>query len=544
MLRDFSLETRDYMGHHGRRYLPVNDFTSLCDLVGLRLCSKGELEDYEKNRLMFPVARMVMPLDYANAFWLAELQESPQFEFDEKHLPFHNLDWELRYRNPKQNEQDFRHPIDRSWGIDGLERPFERDFVPWDDYTINIQIGDRSITEPTVSHYYHYWQIYELYDVRKSQRGMYADHNPLIRFGNPNHNEVGELPYFFGALSWFYTLYEARYSQFFDGIQPNSDGIILLDQNQQDNLSKLIQTIAADTCQLFSLDERTLYRGLRKMMELHFEYEVAERFKLSLALRRDIMRFTNFISYAIGTPGEDIARIAGPIGNYVGNYLEILFPNRRKEAKEEAFRLLKHLLREYSRHFPNTSLSDQELTSLLNYTERTSIAWFEYQVVELNKAFFENHSLHATVTFLHLKALSSFPEALMKALIQNSGDQQTQQILNKQGSPGMGVLIDVVFRNISKTILAHYKNTKHWDAKDSAQFSANLAYLANSINSSASDAEYIGTNLALATLIRNFSSHVALDDPKLFEGQYVLCLRSILIATSAIWRAGQGKHWV
>ena len=181
--------------------------------------------------------------------------------------------------------------------------------------------------------------------------------------------------------------------------------------------------------------------------------------------------------------------------------------------------------------------------SLLNYTETTSIAWFEYQVVELNKAFFEYHSLHATVTFLHLKALSSFPEALMKALIQNTGDPITQQDLSNQPNPGMGNLIDLTFRNVFPNVLAHYHSTMHWTAKDSPQFSANLAYLANSINSAASDDEYVGTNLALATLIRNFSSHVAVDDPNLFEGQYVLCLRCILIATSSIWRAAQGKNW-
>lgn len=545
MLRDFSIESQDYRHLHGKRYLLADEFIRLCDIVGLRGCNKRELENYEKSRLMFPAARVVMPDDYATAFWLYQLQQTPQFEFDEKHLSFHKLDWELRYQIPKQNQQDFRHVIDKSWGTtDGLEIPLEKEYVPWDDYTVNVQIGDRSFKQSTVSHYFHYWQVYELYDVRKYHMGMYVDNSLLIRFGNPNHVVVGELPYFFDALSWFYALYTTNYSRFFEGIPPNNDGIILLDQNQQTNLLQSMQVIATDTIRLFKLDEGTLYAGLRMMMELHSCYEEAERFKLSLALKKDIWRFTELISYSIGASPEEISRIAGPMGGYLGNYLEILFPNRRKNAREEAFQLLKHLLQEYSRHFPNTTLSDGELTNLLNYTEATSIAWFEYQIVEPNKAFFERHSLHATVSFLHLKALSSFPEALMKALIQNSADQQTQQNINNQRNPGMGVLVNLVFRNISSQILAHYQNTMHWEARDSTQFSTNLAYLANSINSAASDDEYIGTNLALATLIRNFSSHLAVDDPNLLQGQYVLCLRSILMATSSIWRAVQGKHWV
>lgn len=544
MLRDFSLESKDYRRLFGTRYLVTDDFIRLCETVGLHRCTEYELENYEKSRLMFPAARVIMPDDYAGAFWLHQLQHTPQFEFDDKHIPFYQLDWELRYQIPRQDQQDFRHPIDRSWGIAGLERPSEKEYVAWDNYTVNVQVGDRAVKRSTVSHYFYYWQIYELYDVRKTHMHMYADNCLLPRFGSPNHNNANELPFIFDALSWFYTLYKANYSRFFEGIQPNNDGIIILDQAQQNNLSTILQTIATDTVQLYKLDENALQAGLRKMLELHFWYEEAERFKLSVALKRDILRFTDFMSYATGKSAEEISKIAGPVGGYIGNYLEILFPNRRKVARDEAFQLVKHLLLEYNKHFPNVSLSDAELTNLLNYTEATSIAWFEHQIVELNKAFFEYHSLHDTMTFLHLKALSSFPEALMKALIQNNGDQQTQQDLNNQRNPGMGTLISLVFRNLAPTILTHYQNTMHWEAKDAAQFSANLTYLAGSINSAASEDEYIGRNLALATLLRNFSSHVAVDNPELLEGQYVLCLRSILVAISSIWKAAQGQHWV
>jgi hypothetical protein len=302
--------------------------------------------------------------------------------------------------------------------------------------------------------------------------------------------------------------------------------------------------IATDTTRLFKLDEGMLYAGLRKMMELHFSYEEAERFKLAVALKRDILRFTQFMSYATGKSAEEISRFAGPVGNYVGYYLEILFPNRRKAARDEAFQLVKHLMHEYNKHFPNVSLSDAELKNLLNYIEATSIAWFEHQIVELNKAFFEYHSLHYTLTFLHLKSLASFPEAIMKVLIQNNGDQQTQQQLNNERNPGMVKVVELVFRNVSPAILSHYQTTLHWEARTSAQFSTNLNYLVNSINSAASEDEYIGRNLALAPLQRNFSSHVAVDNPELLEGQYVLCLRSILVAISSIWKAAQGQHWV
>src|SRR6476646_9720255 len=188
MLREFSINSQDYRHLHRQRYLLVDDFIRLCDIVGLRACNERELENYEKSRLMFPAARVVMPDDYASAFWLYQMQQIPQFEFDEKYLSFHQVDWELRYQIPNENEQDFRHVIDRSWGTVGLEKPLEKEYVPWDNYTVNVQIGDHSFKHSTVSHFFHYWQIYELYDVRKFHAGMYADNSFATRFSNHNHD--------------------------------------------------------------------------------------------------------------------------------------------------------------------------------------------------------------------------------------------------------------------------------------------------------------------------------------------------------------------
>jgi hypothetical protein len=547
MLRDFSIENQPDWRSFGKRYLTIGDFIRLCNLVGLHSCNEHELENYEARRVMYPAARTIMPEEYARAFWISQHQQSPIFEFDDAYLPFHELDWALRYQIPRPNNQgiDFRHPIDKSWGIEGLVKPIEQEFGTWDNYSIAIQVGNRRIRKSTATHFYHYWQIYELYSVRKFHEGMYrGDSNWLRPFGNPSHSVQGELPYYFEALSFFHHLFSSHYSSFLENLQPNNDGFVILDQGQQNDLQQVAHTFANNTIGLYNLDQNALIQGLRKMMELHVIYEEAERYKLSLALRKDIWHITELISYAFGMSAEDIAVNTGPVGGFIGNYLELLFPNRRKKVKEEATRLLEHLLQEHRRNSPNYSLSDRELADLLNYMEATNIAWIEYVIVELNKAFFELHSWHATVTFLYLKLLASLPETLMKTLVQNNSDQQTQQDFNAQRNPGMGTLINLLFRNLSPAILTHYQRTNHWEARDSAQFAANLVYLSNAITSSASEDEYLGIDLALATLVRNFSSHLVVDDPALLQGQYVLCVRSILASVSAVWIAARGKNWV
>ncbi len=547
MLSDFSIEDQLDWRYFGRRYLPMADFVRLCTLVGLHHCDEHELESYEEKRIMFPAARTIMPEEYARAFWISQYQQTPEFEFDDKYLPFHELNWSLRHQIPRPGNQqhDLRHPIDKSWGLDGLVRPIEKEISPWGSYSIAIQVGDRKIQVSTVTHFYHYWQIYELYSVRKTHEGMYNDNKFLQPFGNPNHTVPDELPYLFEVISSFQYLYSSHFSKLMERLQPNADGFVVFDEVQQNELLQIARTFAKDTLRLYNLDEDALYKGLGQMIRLHIAYEESERFKLSLALRKDIWRITELISYSFGTSAEDIAIRAGPAGGFIGNYLELLFPNRRKRAKDEAFRLLKHLLQENHKHSPSYSLSDNELTNLLNYSEATNIAWVEYVIVELNKAFLDLHSWHATVTFFYLKMLASFPETLMKTLIQNNGDAKTQQDLDAQRNPGMSTLVNLVFRNIAQpAILRHYQSVSQREAKGVAQFSTNVAYLSNTITASATEDEYLGNNLALATLVRNFSSHLVVDNPNFLQGHYVLCVRSILSSISSIWKAAMGKHWV
>lgn len=545
---DFSFEHQLDWRHFGKRYLDSKDFIKLCESFGLHLCNESELERYEAERIMFPVARMIMPEGYARAFWQYQLSQEEKFEFDNKYLPFHELDQAIRYQiHSKIQKQDWRHPIDRYWGIDGLKKPSEEDFAPWDSYKVDVELGKSTVQQPTATHFYHYWQIYELYDTRKFREGMYKDNNLLLRFVSPNQDKKRGLPLLFEALSYFQTLYSSYHTHLIASLQSNTDGVVILDQTQQNDLLLKARSFANETINSFNsfkLDEDLLFWGLTQMIELHVNYEEAERIKLSLALRKDIWRVTELIHRGFGTSPEEIAKKAGPSGGYIGNYLELLFPNRRKKSRGEAFNLLKHLLQEHHKHAPNVSLSDDELNGLLNYVEATNLAWFEYVLVELNEDFFELHSWHATVTFLHLKSLASAPESLMRVLIQNNGDDQARRDLAKQTKPGMGTFIDLVFRNIASTILADYKNIKHWEANSSIQFSENLDYLSKAITAAHSEDEYLANNLALATLIRNFSSHLVVDDPALLRGTYVLCVRSIISSVSLIWKTAKRKNWV
>jgi hypothetical protein len=314
------LALESYAGWHnfGKRYLHLGDFISLCDAVGLYGCAEHELEEYERNCWMFATARMVMPEEYAQSFWKAMYSPNSKIEFDEEFLPFHELDQAIRYqiRVPNGPEaQDLRHPIDRAWNqVVGLEKPIEEEYVPWESYEVVLDISGLKERQTTVTHFYHYWQIYELYHVRRFQKGMYKDNTPMLTIGGPDLRAL--LP-FLDAVSYFQHLYQSRRSRMFDDLQADDDGWVQLDQAQQNELEQAARQYAVDTLQTYGFDEDGSFVGLRQTMQLHDSYEKSERNRLAEALKTDLWRTVEFIHFASDTQTDDVS---SPIA---GNRLEI-----------------------------------------------------------------------------------------------------------------------------------------------------------------------------------------------------------------------------
>lgn len=527
-----------WFSNFGKRYLRLQDFVSLCQAVSLYGCGEYELEEYERERRMFPAARMVMPAEYASAFWGLQLQPSPVLEVDERFLPFHQLDWALRYgaAMPGTETGHPRHPIDEAWGsVDGLLRPRSEEYVRWEQYTIQIDTARM----PTATHFYHYWQIYELYDVRRRHKGMYRDNVVLPR---PD----GAVFSLLEATSYFQHLYQLRRASETDQIQPDQDGMILLDQSQRQTLDQAAGQYAAETLQRYELNEAVLYAGLRGMMALHVAYEEADRFRLAEALKTDLWRAMQLVHFSLGSPTEAIAEQAGRVCGFVRNYLELLFPNRREQVRSKALRILRNLVDEHNAEAPDFLMSDSDLQELINYIEATDLAWFEYVMVELNTAFFASHSWRTAETFLHLKALASFPESFLKALILNEADPSTKTTLLNQPNPGLSFVIGQVFRASFSSLLHQYQTIgqNHWSAVTPTDFATNSQYLISRIASAQTQEGYVGANLALATLLRNFTSHHVVEDPQLLRGHYVRCVRAVLSSAFAAWKAAQHRGWI
>lgn len=536
----------------GKRFLNADQFIKFCLEVGLHNVALSELEEYESRGWMYPAARLVMPESYALAFWSNQLTNA-EFKFDDEYLPYHELEMTLRYSSSRidPSETDFRHPIDKAWEkVEGLHNPKDETYQSWDSYNISIE----NYSCPTATHLYHYWQVYEVYQVRRELKGMYQDYTQQypksLEYGN-----IQALVPFFDALSYFQYLYHNRYRQIVDPIQPDADGCAALDAQQHQAIEQSAHDYASQTLAIYHLSKSDLYNALRGMLFLHHYYEQSERYKLAEVLKIDIWRMVELIGFAVSVSPETVSDQIGYVVNGWSSQksLEILFPNRRKVARYKAGKILVSISTDYNNKVTqNYQFSSQDSDEMLDCVEATDLALFEYALVELNETYFNRTSWYAAESFLRLKSLASFPESLMRTLILESRDIAAYQQLIQENSPTLYVVLKQLAQT-QPSVWQKYEALNNPPNKSTpsktkansiAEFRSNLNSLIPPFNNPTNEVQFLSTTLALITLLRNFTSHHLIEQPDLLSGQYVYSVRAILNAAFFIWKDAKSREWV
>lgn len=533
----------DWRFWFGKRYLLVDDFIRLCEVVGLNQVTKEELEGYERERWVLPVARMVAPDEYVMA--VARHHGSAAFEFDEKYSPYYSLDIRIRNSRPPslETEEDLRHPIDQAWGkVEGLYNPGEQEFTPWGNYRVRIHEGDFEVYEPTAFHFYHYWQVHQLYHVRRSRLGYYKGDPPMWK----TKGKSLEWTHVFDPTAYFRSLYQAWYEKLTSSLSPDDTGLLIFTPAKQDELRRAVLQSAHDTLETCRLDQDALFDNLDRIMRLHLDYETADRLRLAEAVKEDAWMTVQLLHFAYQIPIEEIVQRVGRIGGYHENYLEVMFPNHRKQTQADALRILHSFAEQHNKRASAYGISTEDVVGLIDFVEATDLAWIEYVLQKLNEDYFAEHSWQTAANWLHLKAVASFPESLAKILILDRADAQTQSKYRGQNSPTFAKAVDLLLGHVATPVLREWKaESSRWSAHNKSDFAVKLAHLIQRIESAPTEDAFLGASLSLTSMLRNFTSHLLLEDEELLQdGQYVRCLRAIMTTVFMIWKVAKLRQLV
>ena len=310
---------------HVDRLVNANDFIRRCKDLNVEV-SLGELEHYEKIGAMMPVARVVYPDEYVvredqcerdgetDWSWLAEWpsvlsleEKNPVFPFDYDSLP----------------DEYLVHWFDRA--VDAGDNPHlclpnNGDFIPWSEYHVSVDEGYGSDLElSTVKHYYSCWQVHQLYYIQGFSDlyrnawliGFIPDEHPLKAF-HPWSPPMECLADFegkrncFDAMSYWGTVYRREQDRTFANVTPVGT-MRRLDQDQAAEHRNRLLDWANHTMRRFGLTVEDLHRFVRELIDLHGQYEDAERYKLARALTQDIFACEHLLLLLTGEAREQVS---------------------------------------------------------------------------------------------------------------------------------------------------------------------------------------------------------------------------------------------
>ncbi len=160
------------MSEYGQRYVDVSRFVSYCKSLNVDV-SDRELEFFEREKLLFPAARILIPEDYVR--YMFDINYNPanpyyhksQFELPDKWTKIYKLLHRTNF--PIFGKDDGVHFFDKQLGKSKyLVKPIEKPFRDWKSYRVVAgKIGDSDVKEETAKHYYHYWQVYQVIEIQR-----------------------------------------------------------------------------------------------------------------------------------------------------------------------------------------------------------------------------------------------------------------------------------------------------------------------------------------------------------------------------------------
>jgi hypothetical protein len=425
---------------YGERYIDSQEFVSYCRSIKAdQILSSSDLELYEKERLLLPVARIIRPSEYMN---LREAQFDPG---GDPGVPISGWE-ELEKLLFGSNHEGLWHKFDREFDRHNryLIDPSKMGYQPWDSYQAKVKnsTGEEYLKE-NAHHYYHYWQIYQAYEIQrkfpvfskyhsvyeilKESRPAWADY---FYPGTPNHL-VDVYGYYsrFDALSFFMTLYAQEKVKTF--LLPNGK-IRPFDEKEIEDYRTRVKKHAQSVVNQFGLGDKieSLYEFLIYLLELQSDFQRQEKMLLAKEIEKDLINLITFIFFAIGQKFDDIGHALEQRID-LGTQKRFRHLDKSLLVKDETQDVFEHLVKKYNHLFPDSSLSNQELKQLVDFLIAKPLFIFPHAIYDIQENLNEGKYFPRTSLYSGLGNLSVGFESFLRTLV--NGDSLYELIDNLYG---------------------------------------------------------------------------------------------------------------
>lgn len=420
---------------YGKRYIDARGFLTYCEKLGV-LGTENELETYEREGLMLPVARVVQPEEYAKALLETRLRSTDEPPMPEELIRLRD-DWVfLKKDYVGVTEEDLLEPFDREFGKNCcLTKPVLGGYRPWSTFNVVATNSEgQEAHESAATHYYSYWQVHQLYDIQRFP-DLY-DNRFIMEALPSDFKREFHLPRaypqesyrtfhgdanFFDFLSYYITTFEREQYKAFAGADVRHS-VRKLDGQRADEYIRRLSAQAKAIMGKYCLDERECRHFLVRLVILRNKYRDSDRSRLAGVAERDSLHFASFLVRATGKEYEQIA--AEATQNCAWSLRrDVRHVDRPTKTREDARQVLVDASAALVRAFrsgkvcgENPSEDVADIEGLLTFCEKTGPYFLLHALEVLYTPAAEKRPLNRVDQFTALMNLAVSFEYLLRSL--------------------------------------------------------------------------------------------------------------------------------
>lgn len=545
------------MSGWGRRYLTGDEFSSYCSALNIRLRPfNGELELYEREGVLLPVARVIKPDEYVIERKKAEQQPEgfwkslPEWDELERLSYSHQID--RRIDPSKMTDADLCHPFDREFERHNrfLIRPRAGDFKPWKSFRVRVGGATEDGYEvETAVHYYHYWQAHQVYAIQKKYP-IFAKHAGVFKYLKDSARDkmkylwpragdavstLNRKALYFDALSFYIEMYTAEESRTFAAI-PASKGIKQLNDEEFELYRSSLAGHAKFVLQRYGLTTSQLWQVLVDVLNLRNEYQRDERAKLANELEKDLVFLARFIA---GVTGQSFDGITEEVGKRSTFWIKQEFRHldRAVQVLDYARDTFQRLMTDYNSEFPGHNISVTEIQGLLKFIEASGLFIIPYTMFDTDEALNNPRAFRRTSLYMGMKNLTTGLECLMREI--------AKRIPNATGSMDtLGGLINTVFKEWSGEFWKERDKRQGEKPTKPSEFISNISDVYNDSGLDERIHGHIIGAFLMAYWARNLTHHHYTLEDDLYSDLYGRVYRAAYYAMFYTWKYATQKGWV
>ena len=442
------------MDYHGFRYLTADQFVSYCNDLKVDLSlSHDDLELYERERVLLPVARVIKPKEYI----LQRNDADKDSETLGKALP----EWtELESLIYGGNADDGLDDLDRAFLDDNkyIVKPVIVGFHTWKEYDVKLaNSAGESYTVDGAIHYYHYWQVYQVYELLTTYPIFSKNYwiFKIIKEGAPEKadylspvNSTLTVGFYgrdnlFEALSFYINFY--RYER-----QNN--------EYPSEQFSLKMKEHAVFILERFDLKVEDLYSFLFYLLDLERDYRNYEKFLLADEVKKDIPYLVGLISYAGDITFDDIYdNLKNKIPYWTLEQLR--HHDHSLLVNDTAQEDLVYSLKDYNGLFPNIMLTSDDVRELVTFLDENQISIFPFSIYYLVDLLNSHEPIWFTSMYMGLSGMLAGLEAFLSELVRRKNSRlEKKDLYNYFSALYSGDVWWNKFENVQKQLKDKYPN--------------------------------------------------------------------------------------